>query len=99
MIARHNKPAGRKSHTRSFRIAGASAALLTLWVFNAGGCSTSQTTFSAAASDSFRTGLSALFDGLVNGLFAIVDQNTANASTSGTTTTTTPTAATPTTTP
>ena len=86
---RHNQPTGAVSR-RMLRASGAILALLMLPLAFSGGCSEDvQKQFRTGAGAQLETGLKAILDGVVTGIFTVVNPaDNSNSSSSSTTTTT-----------
>ena len=76
MLERTSKLIIRRTARRGMCALGAAAALALSAGLSMGGCSDDFDEFRAAASPQLEAGVDALLDGLVDGIFAVVEPNT-----------------------
>lgn len=65
----------RTRSARNFRVLCATLALTTLCPFLAGGCDSDFDEFRTTVTPGLRTGVNAILDGLVDGVFAVIEPN------------------------
>ena len=84
MLQCRSKPSAHRPVRRKICALGASAALILSAGLSMGGCNDDFDEFRAAASPRLEAGVNALLDGLVDGIFAVVEPNTQTATTTST---------------
>lgn len=75
MSTQRRLTSARTGSRRNFRVLCATLALATLYPFLAGGCDSDFDEFRATITPGLRSGVNSILDGLVDGVFAVIEPN------------------------